>query len=621
MANSDKNILIVPNTNQNGLPNIQFVGSSSAPISLNVLDDNTVSFSGSQGQLFSINNNLTSGTIFSVNDVSGIPSIEVDASGTISLARFGGNIGIGKGSPNAKLDITGSTVISGNLTVIGTISGTSYQGVSGGGGTPGGTNTTVQFNSGSTFSGSSNLVWDYTNNILKVNGQFTSVGSGNSLQFWKDSTPTKAINLGMSAPGGGPITNDAIFSAYDGTTWSERLRITNDGKVGIGTTSPQVTTEIVKGTQLTKVSNDTVLFVSNNTSPTTYIEIANTTTGASGIAFTRGNGTGNAGAIDYSNASNKMTFYTADSARAVIDTNGNVGIGTTSPSFKADIRGNTTADLYVGTSDTTAVYLSASNTGTGGYTLIVAADGSGAKIRTNSSARDLQLGTNSTTALTIDTSQRVGIGTTNPGTKLQVIGDAAVGNPDTTSIYLTASNGGGYSLVLSADSTGAKVETNVSSRDLRLGTNSITALTIDTSQRVGIGTTSPNAKLDVNGNTIISGTLTVTGSIFVSGSSIYGQVAELTSSTTNYTLVRQDSGKFLNINSGSAVTVTVPTGLPTGFTVSLCQLGAGQVTVSGAVGVTINNRQSHTKTAGQYAVVSLVGTSADTYVFVGDTTA
>jgi hypothetical protein len=137
---------------------------------------------------------------------------------------------------------------------------------------------------------------------------------------------------------------------------------------------------------------------------------------------------------------------------------------------------------------------------------------------------------------------------------------------------------------------------------------------------VGIGNTTPNAKLDVNGDTILSGNLTVTGSIFVSGSSIYGQVAELTSSATNYTLVRQDSGKFLNVNSGSAVTVTVPTGLPTGFTVSLCQLGAGQITVSGAVGVTINNRQSHTKTAGQYAVVSLVGTSADTYVFVGDTT-
>ena len=44
---------------------------------------------GSAGQLFSVTNNLTSGSIFSVNDVSGIPSIDVDANGTIQLAPFG----------------------------------------------------------------------------------------------------------------------------------------------------------------------------------------------------------------------------------------------------------------------------------------------------------------------------------------------------------------------------------------------------------------------------------------------------------------------------------------------------------------------------------------------------
>lgn len=126
MANSDKNILIVPNTNQSGLPNIRFVGSSSAPISLSVLDDNTLSFTGSQGQLFSINNNLTSGTIFSVNDVSGIPSIEVDASGTITLGEFGGNVGIGTGNPNFKLSVTGTLGVSG-ATTLSTVSGTTAQ--------------------------------------------------------------------------------------------------------------------------------------------------------------------------------------------------------------------------------------------------------------------------------------------------------------------------------------------------------------------------------------------------------------------------------------------------------------------------------------------------------------
>lgn len=126
MADSDKNILITPNTNQSGFPNIQFVGSSSAPISLNVLDDNTISFTGSEGQLFSISNNLTVGTIFSVNDVSGIPSIEVDADGTVSLAEFGGNVGIGTASPTYKLSVTGTLGVSGATTLT-SVSGTTAE--------------------------------------------------------------------------------------------------------------------------------------------------------------------------------------------------------------------------------------------------------------------------------------------------------------------------------------------------------------------------------------------------------------------------------------------------------------------------------------------------------------
>ena len=49
-------------------------------------NDGTLSFEGSAGQLFSITNQLSSGSIFSVNDISGIPSIDVDADGTIQLA-------------------------------------------------------------------------------------------------------------------------------------------------------------------------------------------------------------------------------------------------------------------------------------------------------------------------------------------------------------------------------------------------------------------------------------------------------------------------------------------------------------------------------------------------------
>jgi hypothetical protein len=53
-----------------------------------------LSFEGSAGQLFSITNSM-SGTIFSVNDVSGVPSIEVLDTGIIRLAQFGGFVAFG----------------------------------------------------------------------------------------------------------------------------------------------------------------------------------------------------------------------------------------------------------------------------------------------------------------------------------------------------------------------------------------------------------------------------------------------------------------------------------------------------------------------------------------------
>ena len=109
MANSDKDILITPNKSQSALPEISFVGSGNAPITLKVLDDNTCSFEGSSGQLFSVDNNLTSGNIFTVNDIGGIPSLAVNATGRVDIARYHGSLNIGpnQDATDKQLAVTG----------------------------------------------------------------------------------------------------------------------------------------------------------------------------------------------------------------------------------------------------------------------------------------------------------------------------------------------------------------------------------------------------------------------------------------------------------------------------------------------------------------------------------
>lgn len=109
MANSDKNIRITTSKNKATFPNIVFTGSAagSSVVTLEVLDDNTVSFSSNEGQIFSLDNNLTVGTIWSVNDVSGVAMLRASAGTTIGIAEYSGVVGIGETDPKHKLSVKG----------------------------------------------------------------------------------------------------------------------------------------------------------------------------------------------------------------------------------------------------------------------------------------------------------------------------------------------------------------------------------------------------------------------------------------------------------------------------------------------------------------------------------
>ena len=124
MALTDKNIVITPNTGQSNDPQIVFSGadSSTSPQNITVkvypTNNGTISFEGSSGQLFSVTNSL-SGTIFSVNDVSGIPSISVLDTGVVALAQYAGNVGINTAAPSYPLHVAGTAYFPGTSSTAG----------------------------------------------------------------------------------------------------------------------------------------------------------------------------------------------------------------------------------------------------------------------------------------------------------------------------------------------------------------------------------------------------------------------------------------------------------------------------------------------------------------------
>lgn len=105
----------------------------------------------------------------------------------------------------------------------------------------------------------------------------------------------------------------------------------------------------------------------------------------------------------------------------------------------------------------------------------------------------------------------VGIGTTSPGYKLHVVGNAYIA-PSPSGRYLFTSNStSGYTTTFDMNNTGLYIGHNSASRLLNLRTHGQDRLSITGAGDVGIGTTSPTAKLEVIGKIKSSPTVSSDG--------------------------------------------------------------------------------------------------------------
>jgi hypothetical protein len=198
-------------------------------------------------------------------------------------ATRGGNVGVSKTNPNAKLDVNGNTVITGSLTVTQPITGSLF-----------GTATTASF--------------------VNVAGLGGFVQGGNS--------------FGAQALIG---TNDNQSLALE-TSGSIRMFVANSGNVGIGTTNPSYKLDIWNGSDFDARLRDDSL----GGTVGLLFETANNFSGTS-QAYIKGIGQGASGRSDliFGTATNVGDITASEKLR--ITSQGNVGIGTTSPSRRLSI--------------------------------------------------------------------------------------------------------------------------------------------------------------------------------------------------------------------------------------------------------------------------------------------
>ena len=229
-------------------------------------------------------------------------------------------------------------------------------------------------------------------------------------------------NITLDTNGGFSIGNGTLASPStlslqtNGSTTG--LYIDASQNVGIGTTSPSNLLHVYK----TQGSAATYGIAQNDGTPNAATlagwMIQDGSTIASGIRRSRDGGASPTQIGTFSATfAEPVAFYTSNSERMRIDPTGNVGIGTSSPSYSLHVNRTGAAAQMAVQTNTTAAYVYALYGSTVNTALISDATTSYLSAETNNA---LVLRTNATERMRIDSSGNVMIGTTNAYGKLEV---------------------------------------------------------------------------------------------------------------------------------------------------------------------------------------------------------
>jgi len=352
----------------------------------------------------------------------------------------------------------------------------------------------------------------FTTPTQTLSGRFgyiigSSTHDGNT---WKNSV---AINFGLEE--NALIDNQPSFISFDtlsgGITGARRevMRITSDGNVGIGTTSPLEKLHVV-GNLL--VTGNISAFGDTTQIDTVIVSTSGMiidTLGTTDALRVTQRGTGNAILVE--------DDTNPDSSAFVVNSSGNVGIGTITPRSKLDMGANVIAGV--------ANIRGHSNSGAysiwGGLGSDASVDGGYIQLYGSAHSTNphiLVLGnSNAGTRVAITSGGNVGIGTLSPNKELTVVGDiSANGLIYSKDIYLnrgdTQREGGQINFGRSYDNTTAfAIDTytdNIGSLSSRLRFIDVPSnaerMTMLSSGNVGIGVANPISKLHIDGDITVS---------------------------------------------------------------------------------------------------------------------